>query len=246
MAIGAYFAFFTPRWQGDRRRARMAQLSVALYTILTASAAGAVILIARFASPSWYSSSGVDTLASSGGVMLIATALLVGAILAIPSARTFKSSPVHMGAVLAFPFLAAVAMDAFMLCFYWLDPARPTNAAACNASPVGHGEVVVAGFSFAVALLAIAGSIGPMLTSPQVRAVLQRALLPATAGATVEMVLVLLRGPQHWATNSHLAGVDLMLACAVIGVWVFLSGSRVARNHFAPEPIVLHDGSFRR
>jgi hypothetical protein len=246
MAIGIYFAFFTPRWLADRRRARLAQLSVALYTILTATAAGAVVLISHVASPTWFSLAGVDTLAGSGGVMLIATGLLVGAMLAIPSARSFRAGSVNMGALLAFPFLAAVGMDAFMLCYYWLDPSRPTAASACSAGPVGNGEIAIAAFSAVVALIAIVGAVGPLLSRDSLRAVVARAFVPAVAGAIVEMTLVVLRGPQHWATNSHLAGVDLMLACAVIGVWVFIAGMRTARNHFAPQPVRIDNGWFNR
>jgi len=246
LAVAAYFAFFTPRWIKASRHARMAQLAVALYTILTALAAGTVILIARLFSPAWYSGAGLDRLASSGGVMLIATTFLVGAMLAIPSSRTFAATRIHVGAALAFPFLAAVAMDGFMLAYFWLSPVRPVSTAACSAGPAQSGEYVVAGFSLAVALVAIAASLVPLLKESSLRTLVLRAAVPAAIGAAIEIGLVIVRGPQHWSSTSHLAGVDLMLACALIGIWVFLAGLRSARNHFAPRPVRLENRWFSR
>ena len=246
LALGAYFAFFTPRWIKASKQARMAQLSVALYVILTASAASIVILIARVFSPAWYSGANLDTLASRGGVMLIATTFLVGAMLAIPSSRTFAATRIHVGAALAFPFLAAVAMDLFMLGYFWLAPARPLTTTACSAGPAGNGEYVVAGFSLAVAAVAIAASFIPLLAGRELRPIVLRALVPAAIGAAVEVALVVVRGPQHWSSTSHLAGVDLMLACAIIGIWVFLAGLRSARSHFAPGPLRLENRWFSR
>ncbi len=224
LAIGAYFAFFTPRWLKDSgapawRSSRSRCTRSSLPRQPGRSSCSLACIPPR----------GTHMRASTRwpvreGSCSLPLCCWWGRCYRSPVPEPSDSRACNMGPALAFPFLAAAAMDAFMLGYFWLAPTRPASAAACSAGPVGTGETVVAAFSVAVALIAFAGAIGPLLAARSARSIVSTALLPAAAGAGLEVALVVVRGPQHWATSSHLAGVDLMLACAAIGVWVFIGG----------------------
>lgn len=63
-----------------------------------------------------------------------------------------------------------------------------------------------------VALVAMRQPAAAFLRARRVPEVYGRIVPPAVVGATLQVALVILRGPDGWYTGSHVTGLDLMLA----------------------------------